>query len=802
MTEAIHHILFTIRRFKTSTALNIAGLLLAFVVCYLMLTQVVFLRGYNHGIKDHKRIYRLESNLFAAQAQEWSSGTCRFMAEDLAAMPQVEGVTMTHYSWNPVMTKFKQGDKEIDFPCIISNNTAVCNLTDQVIDGSIEWTATDHEGVIIPASIAKQYFGTTHAAGKTMIQITRDSTTEITVRGVYKDFPNNCTPRNYIMTNVGDLYADTTGNWRFTCLVKFKEGVDDPNSLIEPMLERFKSTTQRLLAGKNDSELRGWQETFQTINYRFQPLDDIYFTGVDNNDLGNRSTLRIIELIVLLIIIIATINTINYSLAISPMWVRGTNTRIVIGATRASIRLRLICEVTIISLLTCLLALAVCQAIKSTVVLNNLIDGDITLSSHPDIVLTMLAIAAGIGIVSGVYPAYFVTSFHTATALKSSYGLTPQGIKLRTFLIGMQIVITMFLVSFICTLNQQTRFIFNSDYGYDINRILSVRLNPQEPDYRESLRTDLKHLPDVEDVSYSKFILGSSDHYMSITFNSEKDSTQSSHSYLFPVDDSYFSTMGITIVKGRNYSPTDKPMLHWVVNEAFAELINSGELPKSVVTEGSSIKVIVIGVCRNIRYSTTRSNKNTPIAFMFSPNDSSCWQANVRITEVADRDAVKASIAQLVKIHSGHESPQVLDMEATLGTSYINEFRFVKLVYLLSVISIIIMLVGVFCLTMLETEYRRKEIAIRKVAGATSRNIIGMLCKRYCGLILICFVIATPIAYSISDQWLDTFVEHQPINWWPFPLSLLVVGGLTLGTILMQSWRTAHEDPVNSLKDE
>ena len=169
MTEAIHHILYTIRRFKTSTALNIAGLLAAFVVCYLMLTQVVFLRGYNHGIKDHRRIYRLESTLFASPDHEWSSAACRFMGEDLAAMPQVEGVTMTHYSWSAVTTKFKQGDKEVDYPCLISNNTAVSNLTDQVLDGNIEWTDTDHEGVIIPASIATQYFGTTHAAGKKML---------------------------------------------------------------------------------------------------------------------------------------------------------------------------------------------------------------------------------------------------------------------------------------------------------------------------------------------------------------------------------------------------------------------------------------------------------------------------------------------------------------------------------------------------------------------------------------------------------------------------------------------------------
>ena len=309
----------------------------------------------------------------------------------------------------------------------------------------------------------------------------------------------------------------------------------------------------------------------------------------------------------------------------------------------------------------------------------------------------------------------------------------------------------------------------------------------------------MKQLPEVENVSYSRFIIGSTDRYLSTTVQNPKDSTQSTHCYEFQVDDNYFSTMGIKLVRGRDFTPADKLTQHWIVNEALAEFLNCEELPENAVDEGVTTRII--GVCQNIRYSTIRSNKNTPIAFVPSSGND-CWQANVRIAEGADREAVKASIARLVKKHSGHESPQVQDMETTLGASYSNEFRFVKLVYLFSLFCIIIMLVGVFCLTMLETQYRRKEIAIRKVAGATSGSIIGMLCKSYCGLILICFVIATPIAYVISDQWLDTFVEHQPINWWPFPLSLLVVGGLTLGTILLQCWRTAHENPVNSIKDE
>ena len=118
------------------------------------------------------------------------------------------------------------------------------------------------------------------------------------------------------------------------------------------------------------------------------------------------------------------------------------------------------------------------------------------------------------------------------------------------------------------------------------------------------------------------------------------------------------------------------------------------------------------------------------------------------------------------------------------------------------VICIIVTLVGVFCLTMFETEYRRKEIGIRKVTGATTGEIIGMFCAQYVTLVLVSFVIAAPLAFIIGNMWLNNFAEHRSMDWWVFPLTLLVVGGLTIGTIILQCWRTARENPTDSIKTE
>ena len=799
MGDALHHIIYTIRRFKTSSVLIITGLIAAFVVCYLLLTQIAFQATYNHGIKDHERIYRLENAYVRESSEPWGTASFQFMADALAEMPQVEGVTLTMYAWSSNVIKFKQGNKDVDLPFIYCSDTSVPNLTDQVIDGSLEWTDADRDQVILPASIAKQYFGTTHVAGKKMLMVSNDSIEPLTVKGVFKDFPENSTPRNYIMVNVRNRGTSLTGNMSYTCLVKFKEGVD-VDCLADSLLGRFEAYSVRLLGEDND-RLEGFIEYLRSFKYRLTPLDDVYFSNVDASDMGNRNALEIIELLVLLILIITTINTLNYTLAMSPMWVRDINTRIVIGAKRSSIRLRLVAETVIITVASCLLAFALCQALTALPAVNRLFDGNIALSAHPGVILAMLGLAVVVGVISGAYPAYFATSFQTATALKGRFGLTSKGIRLRTLLIGLQLVISMFLVSFICTLNQQTRFIFNSDYGFDFEHLVYVDLLPQEPDYREALRDDLISLPGVEDVSYSRFVIATMDKYMSYFHEaSSKDTTKIIHLFVFPVDQHYLSTLGIGLVKGREFKSTDEIDKCIIVNESLEKIINDGEIKTNIISDSSYADIV--GVCKNIRFSTVRSDRNTPIAFVHDKDHDFCWTANIRIAQGADNDAVKKSIAQLVKKHCGYDSSSVIDMKTSLDESYSNEFRFVKLVYLFSIACIIIMLVGVFCLTMLETEYRRKEIGIRKVAGATSADIIGMLCKRYCLLIVACFVIAAPVAYFISDMWLNSFFEHQPISWWPFPLSLVVVGGLTIGTIVLQCWRAAHENPVNSIKDE
>ena len=154
-----------------------------------------------------------------------------------------------------------------------------------------------------------------------------------------------------------------------------------------------------------------------------------------------------------------------------------------------------------------------------------------------------------------------------------------------------------------------------------------------------------------------------------------------------------------------------------------------------------------------------------------------------------------------MKFGAKHE-PTVIRLDQKLEDTYEEEFRFIRQVLVFSVICMIITLIGVFCMTMFETEYRRKEIGIRKVMGSTAGEILSMLCRRYVWLLIGSFVVAAPLAWYIGNQWLQSFAERTPIYWWLFPVALLAVATVTLVTIIIQSWRAATENPVNSIKNE
>ena len=802
MREIINNIFYMARRFRLATAFNMIGLIVAFATFYLLMPQIYYVYTYNHNLKDYERLYLMESN-YNYGGEAFSNNVCRAFTDVLDSMPDVESYSLAKHihvqNSYDVPSKFLKEDSTVYYRLIAGNNTVVSTLTDRIVDGHIEWIDSEREGVIIPASIALDYFGTDQAAGKQMYQVHENDNLKkdtLVVRGVYLDFAKNSEAWNCIYRNIGDedifsLYTE------YRCIVKFKQQLPKDNTKVETWTESFKKAIINSLKANGDQtsldeDIRDITKT----SFKFTPLESSYFehTPYTNDERGFKPFTIIFALMCLIVILIATINFANFTLAESPMRIRSLNTRLVLGADKHALRMGLVAECVVVSLTACLIALAICALlIKNNLLSSNLLIEDYHLALK--LIPIMLAIAIIVGIVAGGYPAMFATSFPPAIALKGSFGLTPQGRKLLTTLVGIQLFISSLMVCFIGTLYLQRNYVFHTDYGFDKDQILTATLPTDS--LNDRLRQELMNIPGITGVSFSNAPLG--------TTNSQYAVRLTSHGHpigyrFFFTDTNYMSNMGIELVKGNNFDKQNTPTA--IINEAAMqqwEWLDVGDIIPLWL--GNPDSATIVGVCKNIRFATTLIDNKLPFAFILYPN-MPLNTMNLRLDNKADKKLIKKQVNDTIHHYFDKEAEDAAFIDDKLNETHKNEFQHFRIFNILTFICFFLTFIGVFCMTMFETEYRRKEIGIRKVAGATTGEIVWMLCQRYGWLILTSFAAAVPFALFSGRKTLDYFAQHASIKWWIFPISLLIVGGVMMGTIALRGWRTARENPTESIKTE
>ena len=800
--DTLNNLWYMARRFKLATTLNLVGLVIAFAAFYFIMTQILYDAGYNKSLKDYDQLYRLE--YYASSFDEWWTNSPRASEFELAKFPQVESVSLATQKWeNWQKTTFLKDGKELDLDLIEGNNTVLSTLGAKAVDGIIEWNDKDHEGVIIAESVAKTYFGTSKAAGKVMQ--TADSA-QYTVRGVYADFAENVLPKNVIIKNVGNMRTDDNGrfsNHEFTIIAKLHKNADVKTigkllskTLFEQRISMFRGM------GVPEEQVQMFIKESGKEGYRLQPLTKTYFSGADKEtDKGNKNVLFVLQMAAFLIIIVAAINFLNLTLAGSPMRIRGLNTRRVLGSTRQKLCLSLVGEGILTAVFACLLAIGLCYMLSKSSFSAELTKGYTQLSSHYGLLATMLLLAVVIGIVASYYPARYATSFAPAMVLKGSFGLSPKGRKLRTTLIALQIAISVFLCVYIGILYLQSRYIYTSDFGFDKDEILFMESDFEARKLYKGIENDIEKLAGVESIARSQSALGS-DNFMQW---GRGDGDKKINMKVMPCTWNYLRTMGIDILQGRDFQQNDPNERVIIVNEAGMKAWNWVKIGGKLLEKDEN-PMTVVGVCKNIRAGNIRTdNTNQPMIFLLEQPDSARYfmsTYSIRAKAGVDKVKLLQQIEDIQAKYDDTKTPEVKFLDSYLNEMYHDEMRFMHQVLVFALVCLAITLIGVFCLTMFETEYRRKEIGIRKIFGSTTGEILKMLCRQYAWIIALSFVIATPIAYIFGRHWLENFVERTPIYWWLFPLALLFIAAITLGTVIVQSWKTANENPIHSVKTE
>ncbi|MCR4914835.1 MAG: FtsX-like permease family protein [Prevotella sp.] len=796
MKTIIRNFTSIFRKFVTANLLNLLGLSLAFASFFVIMTQVNYDLGYNKSFAEHEKLFRLTMELGHGM-EDYGTTLPRPLVEQLAAAsPHV-----TSYGIKQGWTnndQFMVNRQVYSLTLVYGIHDFVSVFKPTVVDGDLKGL-NQLSNIVLPRSEAIRIFGTANAAGKTMKYYWEDNKF-YNVCAVIEDYPENNLLHGACFIGVNSNEGNYR-NWNYDAYIR----VDDVANL--PMvLKAMRQTALELF--KEDFNLTDPKEA-DTLQVILTPVADTHFSknlnkNFTNSNSVNRSSVYLLICFSLLIIVIAAVNFMNFSLAETPMRIRSINTQKVLGATTASLRGSLLAEAVIISLMAFVLAMVLVY-MAHDLGLQQLVQGSILLQDHLWLVGLTLMISIVVGLLAGAYPSYYVTSFPPALVLKGSFGLSPKGRVLRTALICLQFVVSFMLVIGVGIMYLQSYFIYHTDYGFDKDEVMVVPTAPDTRNHADAIDADLRKIPGIEGASLAQNVLGSSDRYQ--TWGRGSGNKHMTFTCIF-VDWRFLDVMGIDIVEGRNFRETDGDV--YIFNESAKKKYPWLAVDKPINDEQD---MAVVGFCEDIKYSTLRvDDSEQPIAFMVPGPKGYYWNDGfwrnvlmVRVAKGVDKREAKQQVLETVLKYEHDNELTVNDlhyMNDKLEESYQQERLFTKQILLFSLLAILISIIGVFGMTMFESEYRRKEIGIRKVFGSSTKEILVMFNRRYLYILLGCFVVAAPIGYMVGVHWLEGFAIRTAVSPWLFFVSFLLIALITMLTVTYQSWKNANENPVKSIKTE
>ena len=735
-------ILYYLRRYKTATQLNLLGLSMALAAFYLFMTQVEYNKTFNHSLKDYQRTYRVEQ---CGSDSKWYPSLPAPLKELWGQIPHVEETTVNKCGAMPLTIKVGENLFQTGLSFMDKNTLDFWGI--HLLPGSNSWKEQP-DGYIISESLARQIFGTENPVGK-KFAIPQWNSEGLTIIGVCQDFAENCSFENGLFQCYQESWFQNMTEWNYEIYLR----LDNPEN-----------------KGQMEKEIRKlYKERFgedETLQFRLVPMDRAYFEGSSYADKGNESLVYVLQAASIFVLIIGLFNFANFSLAQAPVRMRSINTRKVMGATTASLRLGMILENVLWSVVALTGAALLILLFQKSPECMKLVSGNLSFQTHGKLVGMTLLATLGIGVLSALFSAWYATSFPPALVLKGSFGLSPRGKMLRWTMLTIQFIVAFSLTLYVLVMTGQTHYIFNADYGFNKDEVLYAQLPHEAMSKKDYLRQEITKLPFAENCSFAEPVLGSSDGYMGWGRGSGEHNLSF---FALCVDEHFLKTMDIKMVEGRDFNQHDRKGAY-ILNQAMIQKYPWIKLEQPIGQDiegwgSEESHYPVVGICENYKLTSMRNDNNTiPAAFIImSPDMTVNWG-----------DRCKTIFVRIAKGYDKLEAKkQFRFLDEDLQITYEEEFRFIAQVRFFAFICIFITLIGVFCLTLFETEYRRKEIAIRKIMGST-----------------------------VSMQWLQNFAEHTPIHWWFFPLTLLTVATIVLLTVVLQSWRVATENPVNSIKTE
>ncbi|HYC28979.1 MAG TPA: ABC transporter permease, partial [Chitinophagaceae bacterium] len=785
----------SLRNNKGFSFINIFGLAIGMACSLLIFLYVTDETSYDRFHKDAANIHRVVKDFINDDGTRIPDATTPAALSPAMQreIPEVVSIARVFPNWGGTWL-VKYGDKKLSEEKVYRVDSSFFDVfTFPFTQGNAKTAFNDVHSVVITESIAKKYFGKDDPIGKVLHF---DPMGDMTVSGVVKDVPSNSHFHFDFLISWRQLPATLDNNWggyNYYTYVKVKPGTNIAafNKKIQGVYER------------NQNER---YSAFYT-----QPITSIHLSSHLKWELepnGDQTYVYIFTIIGIFIILIAAINYINLSTAKSSIRAKEIGIRKVSGAVRGSLVRQFLMESVVICLVAAVLAVIISQLLLPLV--NSITQKQLTVVGNPVVLFYLLLAALFVGLVAGIVPALYLSSFKPIMVLKG-FKLNESGaLNLRKTLVVVQFTISIVLIIGALVIAQQISYIQSAKLGFNKDQVLIVRnggyLSTSD---RSAFLNSAKQLPGVKNAAASSIVLGGA---FSTARLSVRGSDKEQQLNFSNVGYDFFDVTGMEMKEGRGFSsnfPADTmnngvpggPLIQdiggLVINETAVKdfHLDSPVVGKQLLwstDSDTSYFLHVVGVVKDFHFTSLR-NEIKPFGFICVPS-----RQNNFTLKLSGND-IKGTIAQLEKLWGKFSIERPFDyvfLDESFAKLYASEERFQKAFISLVVLGIMIACLGLLGLATYAAQQRVKEIGIRKTLGASVMNVVGLLSKDFLKLVVIALVIAVPIAWYAMNKWLQDFHYRISIQWWIFIIAGVLAIVIAFATISFQTIRAATANPV------
>lgn len=790
-------LLVTIRNFKRDkgySLLNILGLTIGITFSLLIIFYIKDELSYDRYHEKGDRIFRINSYIKEADKDTMKWAITPFPMGPALKNDYPEVEEAVRFITND-RTMFKNGDKMFyETKTFYADSNVFRVFTYPFVEGNPQTALKAPNSVVLTTSTAIKYFGKgTSYVGKTL-----EGTNGVVynVTGVTKDVPVNSHLIYNMLISRSSLPADYSNDWgsfSFICYVLLKPNVSA-------------AAFEKKMAPVFDTYLAPIFKQYNiTVRFGVQPITDIHLHSDMANEpeeVGSMSYIYIFSAVAFFMLLIACINYMNLTTARSARRAKEIGIRKVTGSGKGQLITQFLMESTLTALLALVLSIALVALLLPT--FNTLAGKSLSLASflQPQTIFILIGVVVFVGLVGGSYPAFYLSKFNPVKVLKGSLSKGSSNVALRRVLVVIQFSVS--IIMLICTwvVFNQLNYLRNIDLGFSKDQVLNIAAN-SAADIRSNITAflnDVRKNQHVMAASTAQAVPGSGVSFNLFSIETDKGAVEKGVD-VYGIDENYLPTMGMKIVKGRNFASIADTLRRIIVNESMVKEYGWGDnvLGRKVRFPGdtSGNYLEVVGVVKDFNQRSLY-NRIAPLILIYSPNN------NVLQLKLSTAD-MPGTIAAMEKIWQQQFPSLPFEytfLDQDFNSQYEADQKRGKIFTAFAMLTILVTCLGLLGLIAFTTEQRQKEIGIRKVLGAGIKQIVPLLTTNFLVLVGLSCFIAFPIAWYFMHKWLEVFPYNTGLNIVPFISAAIMVLIITLLTVSFHAVKAALMNPVKSLKSE